>query len=255
MKTTQNVNCLPTVVLALICQLLCVHGSAATFSLNPSADAFVSANQSGNNYGGAGTLSVAAPGLSQGEFQSLLQFSLSGAKSSFDTQFGVGLWTIQSVTLQLTATAPNNSIFNASAAGQFAVSWMQNDSWTEGSGTPMTPTTVGITFSTLNSFLNVGDENLGTFSFNGATSGNSTYTLGLTSLFSADVLGGNNVSIRMSAADTAVSALFDSRSFGTSASRPLLTVTAIPEPGSCILALLGFWILARFGSASRSGQG
>ena len=98
---------------------------SATFSLNPGADAFVTSGPSGtlsaNNYGGAGALSVTAPGLSQGEFQSVLQFDLSGAKSSFDSQFGPGQWSVQSVTLQLTATSPNNAIFNASAAGLFGV--------------------------------------------------------------------------------------------------------------------------------------
>ena len=128
--------------------------------------------------------------------------------------------------------------FNASAAGQFAVSWMQNDGWTEGTGTPQAPTTTGITFSTLSSFLTGADENLGSFSFNGATSGNSTNGLSLTSLFSADVLAGNAVSLRVSAADAAVSYLFDSRSFSTVSARPLLTITAVPEPGSFALGLL-----------------
>ena len=220
---------------------------AASSSVNPSADAFVAAgptgNLSNNNYGGAGALSISAPNLSQGEFQSLLQFNLSTVKSAFDSQFGVGQWSIQSVTLQLTATTPNNAIFNSSAAGQFSISWMQNDAWTEGTGTPQAPTTTGITFSTLNSFLSAGDEALGTFSFNGATSGNSTFTLGLTPSFSADVLAGNNVSFRMFAADTTVSALFDSRSFGTASARPLLTITAVPEPTSLALGVMGLYLL------------
>src|SRR5208283_3018409 len=105
-------------------------------------------NLSGNNYGGAGALSIAAPGLSKGEFQSVLQFDLSGARASFDAQFGAGQWTLQSISLTLTATSPNNSIFNATSAGQFGVSWMQNDSWIEGSGTPASPTMTGITYST-----------------------------------------------------------------------------------------------------------
>ena len=222
---------------------------AASSSVNPSADAFVAAGPSGNlsnnNYGGAGALSIAAPNLSQGEFQSVVQFNLSSVKSAFDSQFGIGQWSIQSVTLQITAAAPNNAIFNSSAAGQFSISWMQNDGWTEGTGTPGAPTTTGITFSTLNTFLSPGDETLGTFNFNGATSGNSTYTLGLTPSFSADVLAGNTVSFRMFAADTAVSYLSDSRSFGTASARPLLTITAVPEPTSIAIALAGLCILAR----------
>src|SRR5258705_2133501 len=133
MKISHNFCLLGTFGLAAMACLLCLQSEAATFSLNPGADAFVATGPSGNlknnNYGGAGGLSVAAPNLSQGEFQSVLQFGLSGAKSSFDSQFGVCQWSIQSVTLQLTATAPNNPIFNASAAGQFTLSWMQNDGW------------------------------------------------------------------------------------------------------------------------------
>jgi hypothetical protein len=236
------------VFLVFLLSFICSPLWAASSSLNPSADTFVTTgptgNLSNNNYGGAGALSIAAPNLSQGEFQSVLQFNLSSVKSAFDSQFGVGQWSIQSISLQLTATAPNNAIFNASAAGQFSISWMQNDSWIEGSGTPQAPTTTGITFSTLNTFLSPADEALGTFSFNGATSGNSIYTLGLTPLFSADVLTGNTVSFRMFATDTSVSGVFDSRSFGTASARPLLTITAVPEPGSIALGFMALYFLS-----------
>jgi len=158
-------------VLAL---LLTLPLRAATFVLNPSADAFVttgpSGNLSANNYGAAGALSVAAPGLPKGEFQSVLQFDLSSARASFDAQFGAGQWILQSISLSLTATSPNNAMFNSGNAGQFSVSWMQNDSWTEGNGTPNAPAASGITFSSLPSLTSAGDETLGTFSFNGATS-------------------------------------------------------------------------------------
>ena len=224
----------------IFCSLAAVAGRTATFSLNPSADAFVtfgpSGNLANNNYGAAGALSVAAGGVAQGEFQSVLQFGLSAAKTSFDTQFGPGQWTIQSVTLQLTAAPPNNPVFNASAAGQFSLSWMQNNTWTEGTGTPQAPATTGITFSTLSNFVSGADELLGTFSFNGATNGNATYNLSLAPSFSADILAGGTLSLRMFAADGAVSYLSDSRSFSTTAARPLLTITAVPEPGLAALA-------------------
>jgi len=161
-------------------------------------DAFVttgpSGNLSGNNYGGAGALSVAAPGLSKGEFQSVLQFDLSGAVTSFNTQFGAGQWNIQSITLSLTATSPNNAIFNSSAAGQFGISWMQNDSWTEGTGTPAAPTTTGITYSSLPSYTGAGDESLGTFSFNG-----DTLTSLSQSFLSRHVLGTNGSTLAVNA--------------------------------------------------------
>jgi hypothetical protein len=253
MKITSNTPRKLAVAATALALLRALPAHAATFTLNPSADAFVttgpSATLSGNNYGGAGALSVAAPGLSQGQFQSVLQFGLSGAKSSFDSQFGAGQWSIQSVTLQLTATAPNNAIFNSSAAGQFGISWMQKDSWTEGTGTPQTPTTTGITFSSLPSFTGPSDESLGTFSFGGGTNGNSAYTLSLTPSFSADVLAGNTVSFRMFAADTAGSYLFDSRSIGTVAARPLLSIVAVPEPGTLSLLAAGAALL--FGARYR----
>jgi hypothetical protein len=71
-------------------------------------------------------------------------------------------------------------------------------------------------------FLSAGDESLGTFGFVGGTSGSAAYSLGLTSGFSADAHAGNVVSFRLFAADSSVSYLFDSRSFGTVPARPLL---------------------------------
>ena len=222
--------------------------SAASFGLNPVADAFVTpgpANDLGtNNYGGAGALSVAGTGTAKGQFQSVLQFDLSAAKSSFDTSLGAGQWNIQSITLRLTSTSPLNAIFNTSAAGQFGILWMQNDSWLEGTGNPGSPGTTGITYNTLqSSFTSPGDLNIGTFTYNGATSGNSTYTLTLASQLSNEVLNGSILSLRMQAADSSVSYLFDSRDFINASLRPLLTVnvTPVPEPSVWALLVLGFF--------------
>ena len=238
-----------TGLLSLTCIFLGVApGQATTVITNATADAFVTPGSDGslanNNYGGAGKLGVAASGKPNGEFQSVLKFDTSAAKAAFDTQFGAGLWTIQSITLQLTASAVNDPIFNAITAGQFSISWMQNDSWIEGTGTPGVPTSDGITWNTLPSFLGSGDENVGIFSFNGATSG-ATYTLTLTSGLVADVLAGGVISLRTFAADSNVSYLFNSRSFNTASARPMLSITAIPEPSTCALFLAGLLMLAR----------
>src|SRR3977135_2320578 len=103
MNTITRRHWLRNAVVSGMTSLLCLHASAATFGLNPGADAFVTTGPSGNlknnNYGGPGAESVAAPNLSQGVFHSALQFGLSGAKSSFDSQYGAGQWSIQSVTL------------------------------------------------------------------------------------------------------------------------------------------------------------
>lgn len=225
---------------------------ATVFTANPVADAFVttgpSNNLSSNNYGGGGALALSAAGLANGEFQTVLQFDTSGAKSTFDGLYGAGLWSVQSVTLQLSAGPVNNTIFNANSAGSFGVSWMQNNSWTEGSGTPSTPAATGITYNTLQStFINpTADQALGTFSYNGASSGTFVYTLGTPSGFAGDILAGSLVSLRLAAADTAVSFFFNSRSFGTVANRPLLTINAVavPEPAAAALLTLGISLFA-----------
>lgn len=218
--------------------------SPATVTLNPTQDAFVSSANPGNNYGAAGALLINAAGLPKGEFDSLLQFNLAAAKSTFDSTFGIGQWSIQSITLQLTSASPNNGLFNSpAAAGSFSLTWMQSDSWSEGSGTPNSqPVPVdGITFSTLPSYRSGSDQLLGTYSFPGGTSGNNTYTLGLNSFFVNDVLAGNNVSLLALPADSAIVYTANSENFGTSSSRPFLTVTAvgIPEPGSAWLLFAG----------------
>jgi hypothetical protein len=228
-----------TLFCATVAALCAASVQAANVSINPVADAFVDSSQPDNNYGALGKLAVAASGKPNGEFQSVMRFDVASTKTAFDAQFGVGQWTIQSITLQLTASAATDPFFNALAAGQFNLSWMQNDSWAEGTGTISAPTTDGITWSTLPSFLGAGDENLGTFSYNGASSGATTFTLTLTSGFLADVANGNLVSLRMLAADSSISYLPNSRSFGTTTSRPLLTINAVPEPNSLVLGLAG----------------
>ena len=135
MKTNPICNVLKLGIL-LLCTLPALECGSATFSLNPSADAFVTTGGPSfilvsNNYGGAGALSIASPGSPKGEFQSVMQFNLSSVKSSFDSQFGAGQWSIQSVTLTFSNAVPGNPIFNSSAAGNFDVSWMQNNSWVE----------------------------------------------------------------------------------------------------------------------------
>src|SRR6267142_2714958 len=143
MKTTQKRLCMRTFLLAVLFSLAGLYAPGASFSLTNFADAFVTTGPSGNlsisNYGGAGALGISAPGSPQGEFQSVLKFDLARVKSSFDSTYGIGQWSLQSVTLQLTTSAPNNGIFNNNTLGQFAISLMQNTGWTEGTGTPNSP--------------------------------------------------------------------------------------------------------------------
>ena len=221
----------------------------ASFSSNPTADAFVTTGPMGNlvnnNYGGGGSVSVAAAGQEMGEAQTVLQFNLAGAVSAFDAQYGAGQWSIQSVTLQLTAANANNPIFNSPLPGTFGISWMQNDAWLEGTGSPASPGTTGITFNSLqNTYMGLNDQSLGTFSFDGRTSGASTHGLTLSSGLTGDILSGGTASFRLFAADGTMSGVFNSRSFSTVANRPVLTVVAVPEPSTLVLAGLGLVVVA-----------
>jgi hypothetical protein len=229
----------------LLALMVAASVNAASLSVNPIADAFVAATEPNSNYGGGGALDIAAATSPKGEFDSLLRFDLSALKSNFDATFGSSHWTIDSITLQLTTGTPSNGIFNSNASGLFALRWMQNDTWTEGSGTPTSPGATGITYATLASFLSGADEFLGTFLFAGGTSGSATWVLSRTESFLADVTNGNTLSILASPADNTVAYLFNSRTFGTVSARPTLTVnaSAVPEPSGTLLiglaAILG----------------
>jgi hypothetical protein len=242
---------------AIVCGLFAAGvclGQGASFSSQPIADAFVTPGANGSlsssNFGSAGALAVSASGLPQGEFQSVLKFDLSGAQNSFNTQFGAGNWAVQSVTLQLTAAPHSNPIFNNIAAGQFGVSLMQNNSWVEGTGSGGVPTSDGISFSLLlGTYVNPAvDQALGTFGFAGGSSGQNGYGLSLSSGLIADILSGGDASLRLFAADSLVSYLFDSRTGGgTAAFHPAITVDVVPVPEPktvvlCVAALAILWL-------------
>src|SRR5262249_34519236 len=86
-------------------------------NLTPTADTFVSSANPANNYGGAGSLQISAPAPQKGEFQRLLRFDLSAAKTAFDASFGPGNWQLTSLAIKLTAAAPANALFNGNTAG------------------------------------------------------------------------------------------------------------------------------------------
>jgi hypothetical protein len=242
-------------VLACGCFAVNICIGQSSFSSQSTADAFVTTGPDGSfsasNFGGAGALAVSASGLPQGEFQSVLKFDLSGAMNSFNTQFGAGNWTVQSVSLQLTAAPHSNPIFNNITAGQFGISLMQNNSWVEGTGSGGVPTSDGISLNLLlGTFVNPAvDQALGMFNFAGGSSGQNNYGLTLSSGLLADILSGGDASLRLFAGDSAVSYLFDSRTGGGNASfHPTIDVTVVPvpEPGSvvlCAAALAILWLL------------
>lgn len=233
--------------------------SAATFSTVAFSDAFVATgptgNLSNNNYGGGGALGLAAGNLPLGEFQTVLQFNLASVRNSLDTQYGAGAWTIQSVSLQLTASPHNNAIYNDIAAGQFGISLMQNNSWVEGTGTAGAPTTDGLSFNSLQNIYinNASDQALGTFSFGGTSSGANSYSLDLASGLLSDIENGSALTVRLFAADDGVSYLWSSRNNGSPSVRPQLIVIATPEPSTFALCILGMTTLFWWRRRTRTG--
>ena len=227
-----------------------------TVTNNPTIDAFVRSADPTHNYGAAGALAVSgsiatnSASINNGLLDSFLQFNVSSAVSSFNTAFGVGQWTITGITLGVTAMAPNNAVFNY-GSGTFAVDWMANNGWTEGTGTPASPGNTGITYSQEPSLLNSNvDEALGTFNYGGATSGRMNFSLGLTSGFLSEISTGSLVSLYMTATtNSTVGFTFNSENFGTASARPslILTAVAVPEPSTMVLLGLSCAGLAALG--------
>lgn len=227
--------------------------AAELIELTPSADTFLSSAHADSSYGAAGGLAVSAAGLPKGEFRSVLRFDAASAKAQFDATFGVGSWTIQSIQLQLTPASPNNAIYNPQAAGMVNAAWLANDSWNEGAGTPNAPGTNGLTFNTLPTLLSPSDEPLGAFYFNGATNGSLPLPLAPSIGLDQDISDGAALTLLLSPGDNSASIVFNSRDFGNAANHPRLQITAIPEPVSVALLLMGGALASkrRYGERTR----
>ncbi|MBK8093899.1 MAG: hypothetical protein IPK32_18465 [Verrucomicrobiaceae bacterium] len=203
-------------------------------TLQPIADTHASAANAVTNYGSAGALAVSGSGNTKGAFQSVLRFDLASVKSTFDATYGAGNWTLDSLQLQLTAATPNNTIFNANAAGLILIEWLADDTWLENS----------TNWNSLPAVIAAGSESLGSFGYLGASSGTQLATLTSSLGFSADLSAGSTASFRLAAGDTLVSMVTNSRNFGTVANRPTLILTASPEPSRTLLTLLALSAVA-----------
>jgi hypothetical protein len=231
-----------SVLFSLCVVLFATDPSQAATTL---ADAFVTPGPTNhlaaNNYGGGGALAVSGSSTANGTFASVLKFDISTDVSAFNTTYGVGGWTITGVSLQLTTSTANNPIFNPSVAGQFSIDWLTSDSWVEGSGMPNMPSATGVNYNNLSSLLS-GSQSQGVFSFASVLDGvTGTYSFSPSGGLLSDILTGGQLSFAINAVDSNMSAVFNSRSFGTPSRRPALTlfVTAIPEPGRILLLVGG----------------
>lgn len=219
-----------------LCLWFAVESQAVTFVIQPggsapnSGDSYLPSALPNTNFGSAGALSMAGAGTAKGAISSVLKFDLAAAKSAFDTAFGSGAWTLVSIAIQLNAVTPNNANFNALNAGLVAVDWVMDDSWTES----------GITWNGLPGVLSSGSESLGNLSYAGGL-GISQYNLHSSTGLLNDLLAGSIASFHLSAGDSDVSIVINSRNFSTPANNPalILTAAAIPEPSRCVLLMTG----------------
>ncbi len=244
-----------TVILASIITLTS-SARATTVTATDVGDTFVDSAQPNSNLGGAGAMQVTAPGTAQGTMVSLIKFDPTSLDSSLNSTYGAGGWVLNSVTLTLASnfytegTQPNNNIFAPINSGSFEVILMQNSSWVEGTGSPGSPTTDGLTYNQLPSYTSAADIDLGTFAWTAASamagsSASYSFNLGLNSTLISDLISGQNVSLEFVAADSGISFLFNTKT--KTGSSPVLSVDAevVPEPG--INLLLGLSLLALFG--------
>jgi hypothetical protein len=234
-------------LLPLICTVFCLTSVQAQviYSNTTSQDAFLATgspdtpNPPGTdltnlNFGAAGALAVSPANADKGQFQSLLMFNFSGAVSLFDSAYGTNGWIITGLALQLASNfatnglQPNNKIFNVVNTGNFAIEWLSDNGWVEGTGTPAQPTMDGVTFGSLPCLLSKPCEILCTNTY--TPPGDNVpviYTLPLDTNLVSEIEAGTNTTLLLFAADNQIGYLFNSHEYGRG-NQPMIYVTAGP---------------------------
>ena len=166
----------PALALAAVCAALwnvavqaqpavSVYDTDDSFVLNPGPGNSSYPNAASQNFGGMNSRSVASPTAhpgnnpanpSKGEFDSVLRFDFSSTVATLNSEYGVGDWSISSLSLTLnTSSTVGNSMFNSpGTSGNFNVSWLSNDGgWIQGTGSQSPASYTGITYNSLQSTL------------------------------------------------------------------------------------------------------
>jgi len=235
-------------------KLTCLFAAALPISLTAtpttisqvvSADTYVSSGQPTSNFGTMGAMEIAVPTASQNRTEeSLIRFNTSAIESAFNTDYGVGDWTITSLTLSLFSNfstagqQPGNSSFNQIAAGGFELDWLSNDSWSE----------TGITWNTLPSVLpGTGGnalDSLGDFYWPATGSSSANWTLSLDPNLVNDITTGSLVTIfGQPTAGSTVGYLFNTLNNNPAYLNVTADVTATPEPSALALSACGLGAL------------
>jgi hypothetical protein len=207
-----------------------------TVTVIPEADAFVRSADPFANYGGAGAISVSGPtavnatNQQNGAFDSLIRFPMSNVVASLDSTMATHDWVVLRATLKLTEMgAPPSPIFNR-GTGAFEIRWLSSDSWIEGTGIPIAPTTNGVAWNDIPSLLNPAiDTSLGQFA-NTSTDTRLSFALSLKDPFLSDIRAGGRLTLYLTAISSQIGFTADSRSFVLSNDFPVLEIIATPDP-------------------------
>ena len=214
---------------------------ASTYSQPVGADTFVSSGQPDMNFGSLAAMEIAGPTASQARTElALLQFDTSALTANFDAAYGSGAWRVTSVTLTLFSNVslagqqPNNPSFNRIAPGGFELALFSNNDWDEN----------GITWNTLSGLLpGPGNNNtlppLGTFFWDAAGEGVSTWQLDSDAQLAQAIYGGGLVTVLgQPTAGSTIGYLFNTQKLNPG----YWNVTAEPVPEPSILALVTAFI-------------
>ena len=205
------------------------------------ADTYVSSGQPAVNFGSMGAMMVAVPTVAQPRTEeSLIRFNTASIKSTFDTDYGAGNWTITGITLSLFSNfstagqQPGNSSFNKIAAGGFEFDWLSNDSWSESA----------IAWNTLSTVLpgtgNNALASLGSFNWAADGSASQVWTLSLDSNLVNDINTGDKVTIfGQPTAGSTVGYLFNTLNNSPGVLNVTADVTPVPEPAVLALVACG----------------
>jgi hypothetical protein len=222
--------------LLLLCSTNSIVSQTVTVSVIPDADAFVRASEPSANFGGAGAIAVSgsaatnAANQQNGAFDSLIRFPMSNAVTSLESTLGTNDWLVLRATLKLTEMgAPPSPLFNR-GVGTFEIGWIATDSWIEGTGIPVTPTTNGVTWSDIPSLLNTAtDVSLGQFTNSGSDM-RLSFVLRLRDSFISDIRAGGPLTLYLTAISPQIGFTADSRSFISSNDLPVIEIIAAASP-------------------------
>jgi hypothetical protein len=230
--------------LTTLALITAAHFSQAAFFTNSvSVDAFVRSNAPAANYGAAGSLTVSGStatnslGAINGIADSFIRFNTGALVTSLNSLFGPNNWVINGVTLRVVEVgAPNNNIFTR-GKGAFEIRWTSNDSWTEGTGMPMAPTSDGITYADEPPLL-TNTVSLGIFT-NAAANSTESFSLALPAALTSDISAGGDVGLYLTAVDSGIGFTFNSQNFTTANQRPIVIISAVPVPSATGIQLSG----------------